>query len=471
MAWDTTHGPVLVVDDDDDLRASIVRLVRGGGYTVLEAADGAEGLDVARTHHVACVLSDVRMPSMDGFGLLTRMREEYPDTPVILLTAHGELDDAVRAIAAGAFDYLPKPVTADALRDTLALALEHRAAKVLPRGILLPDPGGDGVVGQSEAMVALYLMVARAAAADVPVVIHGETGSGKEWVARAIHRHSARKRGAFVAVNCAALAEGTLESELFGHARGSFTGASGTRRGLFQVADGGVLFLDEVGDLPLRVQAELLRVLQEGEIRPVGSDEVIHVNVRVVSATHRDLDARVASGEFRQDLLYRLRIVSVELPSLRARADDIVPLAEHFLRKVSPQKRLSPEACKDLLARPWRGNVRELRAAIERAAALSPGTVIVPGDLPPMHPATPATGPVTGPEDPRTVVPVDAVTEGLRTVLTAGILSLADLGKHYVRLVAEHFQGNKSQAADALGIDRKTLRRMLGRPDDGPAEE
>jgi len=307
-------------------------------------------------------------------------------------------------------------------------------------------------VGRGPAALALYQQVARAAGSLAPVLLRGETGAGKEWVARAIHRYGPRAVGPFVSLNCSALAEGTLESELFGHARGSFTGAAGARRGLIPSAHGGTLFLDEVGDASPRLQAELLRVLQEGEVRPVGADEVTRVDVRAVAATHRDLEARVAAGSFREDLLYRLRGVEIRVPPLRERREDIAELARHFLAHApgGTGRSFALEALAALAARAWPGNVRELQSAVHRAAAFAGGAVIVAADLPPE--------------------PAGATAGGLpahwERLLVEGVVPLDALELSYVRAVVDRLGGNKTLAAEALGVDRKTIRRILARAGD-----
>ncbi|MEZ4411039.1 MAG: sigma-54 dependent transcriptional regulator [Polyangiales bacterium] len=455
-----SKGRVLLVDDDDDLRSLLSGILRGGGWSVEPCHDGHEALAKLAAGRYDCVVSDVRMPGLDGLSLLDRVRRAAPGTPMLLLTAHGELDDAVRAIGEGAAAYLPKPIGHAALLDAVARATLGRERVDAPPAA----PVAEGlVVGRSPAMIELYGLVARAAKADVPVLITGETGSGKEWVARAIHRYSRRSAGPFVAINCAAMSTSTLESELFGHARGSFTGAAGARRGLLAAGDGGVVFLDEVGELGPRVQSELLRVLQSGELRPVGSDTVQRVDARVIAATHRDLDAMVAEGSFRADLLYRLRVIELRVPPLRERPEDVPALAEYFLRRVGSDRALSDEAVAALVARRWRGNVRELRAAVERAAAMCPGPVIHPEDLAPE---------VDAPEAPAAPAPevspqVDDLVDAALTDLAArAVVPLDALARAWVRVVLARHGGNKSHAAEALGIDRKTLRRMLRRADE-----
>ena len=444
---------VLLVDDDLDT-LDLTRAALAGEPWRLTLAGGAdEALAVLSRERVDCVLSDVVMPGADGFSLLAALRRDHPSLPIILHTGYGSLEGAVRATGGGAVAYLPKPARSGEIKAVIRGALAR--ASVAPAGAAESLPR-DAVVGRGPAAMALYLQVARAATTLAPVLLRGETGAGKEWVARAIHRHGARAQGPFVSVNCSALAEGTLESELFGHARGSFTGAAGARRGLIPSAHGGTLFLDEVGDAPPRLQAELLRVLQDGEVRPVGSDEVIRVDLRVVAATHRDLEARVAEGTFREDLLYRLRGVEIAVPPLRERREDVPDLARHFLAHApgGAGRSFSPEALAALVARAWPGNVRELQSAVHRAAAFAGGPVIVPGDLPPELGARPSSDDGGG---------LPALWERL---LARGVVPLDELELSYVRAVVARLQGNKTLAAEALGVDRKTIRRILARGGD-----
>jgi two-component system response regulator HydG len=453
---------ILVVDDDPD-NAQLARdILTVNGWRVTTTRSVAQALGVVRAEQVHCVLSDVCMPGADGFSLLDTLRTERPGLPVILLTAFGGLEDAVRAVDRGAESYLPKPIRAGTLRSAVQTALERAAAtrKALRAPTAPPMLPRESVVGRSAAIVALYGTIARAAASSAPVLVRGETGVGKEWVARAIHRYSARAAMPFVPVNCSSFNDGTLESELFGHTRGGFTGAVAARKGLFQQAHGGVLFLDEVGELPLRVQAELLRVLQEGEVRPVGSDEVVQVDVRVVCATHRDLDRLVSSGRFRDDLLFRLRVIEIAVPPLRDRREDIPALAEHFLSHApagprAAQRRLAQETVEALMQRRWPGNVRELQSAVHRAAAMASGEMVLPADLPPViDDATVSSATSHAP------LSLPALWDQL---LAHGVPSLDELELSFVRAVVRRLHGNKTQAAETLGVDRKTIRRVLAR--------
>ena len=390
---------------------------------------------------------------MDGLQVIDAFRERAPDTPVILVTAFGNIDGAVEAIRRGAADYLSKPYDVDAIQIVVARALQHRELamenRVLRRG-LRDRYRLDNVVGRSEAMLQVYKTAARVASTDATVLIQGESGTGKELVARAIHTASPRAAGPFVAVDCGAIAEGVLESELFGHARGAFTGAQVARRGLFEEAHHGTLFLDEIGDIGPNLQARLLRALQEGTIRRVGTNEPIAVDVRVVAASNRDMEAAVKQGAFRADLYYRLHVVSIRIPPLRERREDIPLLAEHFAQKHGRAEgsAISPEAREILLAHDWPGNVRELENVIARALALNPSGVVLPEDLPEaIRSARPGPAPAPLPD-------------------VSDRPSLAELERRYASQVLQENGGNKTRAAEVLGIDRKTLYRILGERDE-----
>jgi len=395
------------------------------------------------------VVSDIRMAEMDGLQVIDAFRERAPETPVILVTAFGNIDGALEAIRRGAADYLSKPYDVDAIKLVVARALQHRALamenRALRRG-LRDRFRLENVVGRSEAMLQVYKTAARVASTDATVLIQGESGTGKELVARAIHTASPRASGPFVAVDCGAIAEGVLESELFGHTRGAFTGAQAARRGLFEEAHHGTLFLDEIGDVGPNLQARLLRALQEGTIRRVGANDPISVDVRIVAATNRDMDAAVKQGTFRADLYYRLHVVSIRIPPLRERREDIPLLAEHFAQKHGRAEgsAISPEARELLVAYDWPGNVRELENAVARALALNPSGVVIPEDLPDairLAQAEPAPVPLPQPGDRPT---------------------LAELEQRYAAQVLSETGGNKTRAAEILGIDRKTLYRILG---------
>jgi DNA-binding NtrC family response regulator len=461
---DAGRERVLVVEDDRVARQLAVEVLKLAGYATMEAASGEEALALVEGGEpVDLVMTDVRMGEMDGMSLLSELHSRYPDLPVVLVTAFGDVEGAMAATQAGAWDYLAKPFNLEELRVTVRRALERRRLAHEHREVGKSEPlalPASGIVGKSAAMLNVYKMVARIARSSAPVLVLGESGTGKELVARAVHAHSARAAGPFVAVSCAAMTETLLESELFGHERGAFTGADRSRRGLFEQATGGTLFLDEVGEIPPKMQAQLLRVLQENEIRRVGGSENIKIDVRVVAATHRDLDDEVKQGRFREDLLFRLRVVSLHLPALRERIEDTQPLVEYFIAQAAKKEgraapAIAPEAMDALKHYPWPGNVRELRNAVERAMAVASPDVILLSDLPAeITGRTPAA---------KAGAPGDS--------LIADRPTLAVLERRYVELILAEAGGNKKRAAEMLGIDRRTLYRTLDRERAEDAEQ
>ncbi len=441
---------IWVIDDDASSRELLARVLGARGWQVEQLADGREALDrLAAGASPDLVVSDIRMAEVGGLEVTEAFRKDAPDTPVILVTAFGNVDGAVEAIRRGAFDYVSKPYDVDAVQLTAARALDQRRLASENRALrrqLRDKYRLENAVGRSETMLQVFKTAARVAASDATVLILGESGTGKELVARAIHAASPRSGGAFVPVDCGAIAEGVLESELFGHVKGAFTGAQAARRGLFEEAGGGTVFLDEIGDVGPGLQARLLRALQEGTIRRVGANEAIPVDVRVVAATNKDLEAAVKAGRFREDLFYRLNVVTLRIPPLRERREDVPLLAEHFAAKHGRGEgvAISPDARELLQAYEWPGNVRELENVIARALALNPSGVVVPADLPERirgGDAQPAKG-----------LPLPP---GFRP-------SLDDLSRRYAALVLADCGGNKTRAAEVLGIDRKTLYRIIG---------
>jgi DNA-binding NtrC family response regulator len=389
-------------------------------------------------------MTDMAMPEPgDGLKVLQAVKTHLPDTPVIVVTAFGNIEGALDSIQQGAFDYLAKPFDVDAILRVARRALEQKRLVEENRSLRQQVERTSLVlVGRSPALLEVYKHVARAAASNVPVLITGETGTGKEMVARALHKRSPRAGGAFIPVDCGAITESLMESELFGHAKGSFTGASGARRGVFEEASGGTLFLDEIGDVGMKVQSQLLRVLQEGEIRRVGESIPVKVDVRVVAATNKDLKARVVEGLFREDLLYRLDVVHLHLPPLRERREDVPALVEHFAARharggVRPV--VTQEAMTRLTGYDWPGNVRQLENVVARALALNVTGVLGPQDFP--EPIGDATQKLTG--------------------LAGDMPSLAELSRRYAAHVLQHVGGNKSEAARLLDVDRKTLYKLL----------
>jgi len=445
---------LLIVDDDEAFRDTLAETLQGLGHEVVAAAGGAQAVETLARERFDAVFLDHRMPGMDGLQTLAAMRARLVHLPpVIVLTAFASAGNTIEAMRLGAFDHLAKPIGREAVREVLQRALQQRAAaspSAAPAGESEDEDDGSDLIGPSHAMREVHKRIGLAATSSMPVLVLGETGTGKEMVARALHRHSARADRPFVAVNCSAIPKELLESELFGHVRGAFTGATGERAGCFRAADGGVLLLDEIGDMALDVQAKILRALQEGEVTPLGSHRTVKVDVRVVAATHRDLAAAVREGRFREDLLYRLDVLSIRLPPLRERLADIVPLAEHFLRRAAaPEapKALSAEAAQRLLSHPWPGNVRELRNVMERCQALVRHRVIGGADL--------AAGLGTArPDEAAPALPPDwlegelpAAVERLERLLIAHALAQA--------------QGNRAEAARRLGIHRQLLYRKL----------
>ncbi len=446
-------GRVLFVDDDAELCAWAAAGLAAAGVTAETRTDPAAALVDLPALDVDAVVTDLHMRGLDGLELCRRIVASRPDLPVVVLTAFGSLETAIGAIRAGAYDFLTKPVELDALAIALARAVEHRRLREEVRRLrrVVDDAAGFGeLVGASPAMLRVYDVLARIADSDVSVLVTGESGTGKELVARALHRRSARANGPFVTVDCAAVPDALLESELFGHVRGAFTDARSARVGLFVQAHGGTLFLDEIGELPLAVQPKLLRALQERRCRPVGADREVPFDVRVVAATNRDLEAAVEEGRFREDLWFRINVIHVELPPLRARAEDVLLLAQRFIAGAAARagKRvagIAPATAALLRAYPWPGNVRELQNCIERAVALTAVDQIAPDDLPDRMRTHRTSDLVVATENPTELVPLEEVE------------------RRYVLRVLETLGGNKTLAARTLGLDRKTLHRKLER--------
>ncbi len=376
-------GDILLVDDDPDLLKLISMRLTSAGYRVRTADSGETALAVLAVARPSAVITDLRMPGIDGMQLFDAIHRQHPALPVIILTAHGTIPDAVSATQRGIYGFLTKPFDSQELLQKVAAAV--KVAGDAPSGGEASGEWRAGFITRSPKIEDLLRQARLVADSDASVLIYGESGTGKELLARAIHRASPRRDKPFVAVNCGAIPEPLLESELFGHARGAFSGAIQAYKGLFQTADGGTILLDEIGDMPLALQVKLLRVLQEGEVRPVGATQPIPVDVRVISATHRDLDEQKANGQFREDLYYRLNVVSLRLPALAERREDIPLLATHFLRKLAERYRkpvpsLAPDAMALLIAAPWPGNVRQLLNLLEQAVALAT-TGVIPASL------------------------------------------------------------------------------------------
>jgi DNA-binding NtrC family response regulator len=443
---------ILVVDDEAGSRKGLRALLAREGYRVEEAADGLEALEKGRAFRPAVVIADLVMPNMDGLELLKALQDDLPFTTIIILTGQGTIETAVLAMKAGAYDYLTKPVDVTRLGLVLRKALERagiaREVALLRRQVEGGEP--PTLLGRSAAMKEVARQVELAAASAAPVLVLGESGTGKELVARTLHDLSPRAKGPFVGVNCAAIPETLLESEIFGHERGAFTGAAERRIGCFEMADGGTLLLDEVGEMHPAVQAKFLRVLEEGAFRRVGGKAEIRVDVRVVAATNKDPAAAIRDGALREDLFYRLNVFPIALPPLRDRPEDIPLLAEAFLRASAakngrPLRAISPEALRALQQYPWPGNVRELRNAIERAVILCRGETIDPAHLPEAL-RRPAASPESAPQ---LTLPIGTTVEDAEKALILQTLDFAGQ--------------NKTRAAEILGISLKTLHNKLNR--------
>ncbi|BET42666.1 MULTISPECIES: two-component system response regulator GlrR [Atlantibacter] len=434
----TQHKParLLLVDDDPGLLKLLGLRLTSEGYSVETAASGLEGLRVLGREQIDLVISDLRMDEMDGMQLFSEIQKVQPGLPVIILTAHGSIPDAVAATQQGVFSFLTKPVDKDALYQAIDDALSHK-------GVSGDDEWQNTIVTRSPIMLRLLEQARMVAQSDVSVLIQGQSGTGKEVLAQAIHNASPRSKKAFIAINCGALPEQLLESELFGHARGAFTGAVSSREGLFQAAEGGTLFLDEIGDMPIPLQVKLLRVLQERKVRPLGSNRDIDIDVRIISATHRDLPKAMARGEFREDLFYRLNVVSLKIPALNERAEDIPLLANHLLRQAAERhkpfvRRFSTEAMKYLMAASWPGNVRQLVNVIEQCVALTSAPVI-------------------------SEALVGQALEGENSVLPTFVEARNQFELNYLRKILQITKGNVTHAARMAGRNRTEFYKLLAR--------
>jgi DNA-binding NtrC family response regulator len=444
-------GRVLVVDDDRSMCETLELVLGQHGFAVRWTTDAAEIPALLDAHDPDVVLTDLNMRGVSGLEVCERVAASRPDVPAIVITAFGSMETAVAAIRAGAYDFVTKPPDIDALVLALERAIQHRtlSAEVKRlRSIVETSERFGQVLGSSPAMRRVYDVLNRIADSTASVLVTGETGTGKEVVARALHERGPRRKGPFIAINCSAMPETLLESELFGHVRGAFTDARAPRTGLCVQASGGTLLLDEIGDMPLALQPKLLRVLQERHVRPIGGDEEVPIDVRVVATTNRDLQALIAANRFREDLYFRINVIHVELPPLRARGNDVLLLAQHFLELYAARagKRIlgiAPAAAERLLEYAWPGNVRELQNCVERAVALARYEQVTVDDLPEAmraqrRPAVAAAG-----DEPAELIP------------------LAELERRHILRIVEASGGNKTMAAETLGITRKTLYRKL----------
>jgi len=440
---------ILVVDDDFAHRTMLKTLISGWGYDVSEADDGATAINAVQSGPFDLVLMDIRMVGVSGIEALEEMRRLNPALPIILMTAYASVETAVEALKKGAYDYLTKPLDFDELRLVLERGLEHTHLK--EENLLLKERLGirfdrRSIIGRSEAMAKLLDLVAQVAPSEATVLLNGESGTGKEIIAAAIHYNSLRKDGPFVKINCAAITETLLESELFGHEKGAFTGADRRKEGKFRQASGGTILLDEVSEMSLAMQVKLLRVLQEREITRVGGEEVIPIDVRVITATNRDLVREIAAGRFREDLYYRLNVVTLQVPPLRERKEDIPLLAVHFLKEFAEKNRkeikgFTPRALDRMLRYSWPGNVRELMNTVERGVVLSRSDYLDESDLSPI------------------LLPKDTPEERIEPAGAGASLEVVE--KATILKTLEEAGGNKSEAARRLGITRRTLHQKL----------
>ena len=434
---------ILIAEDDELTLELLEKVLRREGYDTVGVTDGQAAIEALRLKKFDLVLTDVQMTRASGMEVLDDVKAHHPGLPVVLITAYAEPGAVMDAIGRGAADYLGKPIDVEAVRATVARTLERLRHRGEPASEGSPHAGD--LIGTSNKMLQLYKEMARVAPTDATVLVIGESGVGKELVARTIHSRSRRSKLPFVAVSCAALAEGVLESELFGHERGAFTGAQSHRRGVFEEAHEGTLFLDEIGDVSDKMQGQLLRALQEGEIRRVGGSAAITVDVRVIAATNRDLAEDVRQGRLRQDLFFRLNVVRLDVPPLRERLDDLDALTDHLMARSArkagvPVPSMSTAGREKLRAYAWPGNVRELENALARAVAMAQSGVVVPADLPPQ-------------------------VSGEGTAVRRGIdddwPTLAELERRYIDRVLSRTSGNKTSAAAVLGVDRRTLQRLF----------
>jgi DNA-binding NtrC family response regulator len=440
-----TASRILILDDDVETCRFMQELLARPGREIETVTDPVTAIERARQRPYDLVVSDLKLDAaLDGIDVLREVRAASPATQVIIVTGFGELEKAVEAVREGAFDFVSKPFNIGEIKQLVDRALQK--APALPAAAAVRDTVPPGLLGRTPAMTSVYKQIAYAATADVPVLIVGESGTGKELVADAIHEHGKRAGRPYVPINCGALTETLLESELFGHVKGSFTGAIADNKGIFQVAHTGTVFLDEVGEMSPALQVKLLRVLQEGEVRPVGGARTVQVDVRIVAATNVDVEKAVAEGRFRQDLYYRLGVVVIHLPPLRERREDIPLLVERFLdaacAKAGRRVEITPAAMEALTAHAWPGNVRELENTIERLVVFCRGSRIDAVDLP----ATLAGKPTTAPQ-----------------ALFDDLPPLDELERRYLVHVLEQVGGNRTRAAEVMGIDRRTLYRMAER--------
>jgi two-component system nitrogen regulation response regulator GlnG len=459
---------LLVIDDEESVRYSFRRVFHGDGVQVLTAATAAEGLAAVAAHEPDVVVLDLQLPDRGGLEVFREVHERTPRRPVIFITAHGTTDTAIEAMKGGAFDYLVKPVDLDRLSQVLSRAFEAVRLMSVP-AVLPAEDRGDRIVGHSPVMQEMCKAIGRIAPQDVNVFILGESGTGKELVARALYQHSRRADRPFLAINCAAIPEALLESELFGHEKGAFTGADRRRIGKFEQCQGGTLFLDEIGDMPLTLQAKILRVLQEQCFERVGSNETVAAQVRVLTATNQDLPRLVAEGRFRTDLYYRLNGVTIQVPPLRARVEDVAELAHYFLFRFNRElgldlRGLAPETLERLQAHRWPGNVRELQGAIRQAMLNTSGHILLPEFLPEhllqeANGIQPSASPNTGAEGFDLAAFIEARLPQADGRLHEEVIAAVE--RVLLTRALRHTHGHQTQASELLGLSRATLRHKL----------
>lgn len=452
---------IWVIDDDHSIRWVLEKALQRDNMNVTTFENGAKALEALKREKPNAVLADIRMPGMSGLDLLTRIREDYPELPVIIMTAHSDLDSAVSAYQGGAFEYLPKPFDVDE-----AIALVRRACDSYRQQAEQVEPSAPlpEIIGEAPAMQEVFRAIGRLSRSNITVLINGESGTGKELVARALHRHSPRSCNPFIALNTAAIPRDLLESELFGHERGAFTGAQTSRQGRFEQADGGTLFLDEIGDMPMELQTRLLRVLAEGEFYRVGGHMATHVDVRVIAATHQELEQRVREGLFREDLFHRLNVIRIHLPSLRQRREDIPLLTRHFLKTAAKElqvepKILRPETASYLSKLDWPGNVRQLENLCRWLTVMASGREILLDDLPMDLRGQPAIQPGAGNwEDALRLWASQTLARGEENILDT---ALPAFERVLIRVALEKTKGHRQDAAKLLGWGRNTLTRKI----------